>query len=71
MGIVCSSKFNSFPRPTYSCNRDVKDGYAHIGENGAIFLWYNRGATDDGMAMDGLHLADVDGDGVSCLPFLP
>ncbi|KAK2749084.1 hypothetical protein CKAH01_06581 [Colletotrichum kahawae] len=44
---------------------DGMDDYAHIGDKGAIRLWYNRGTVDSSMAIDGLRFADIDGDGVS------
>ncbi|KAH6949082.1 SGNH hydrolase-type esterase domain-containing protein, partial [Fusarium avenaceum] len=43
---------------------DGKDDYVYIGEHGALSVWYNRGSTDDSMAIDGLRFADIDGDGV-------
>lgn len=46
---------------------DGKDDYVYIGEHGALSVWYNRGSTDDSMAIDGLRFADIDGDGVSYL----
>ncbi|KAH8894324.1 integrin alpha N-terminal domain-containing protein [Thozetella sp. PMI_491] len=42
---------------------DGKDDYAYIDEAGALWLWYNRGVTNDSMGLDGLRLADIDGDG--------
>lgn len=46
---------------------DGMDDYAHIGDKGAIGLWYNRGTVDSSMAIDGLRFADIDGDGVSSI----
>ncbi|KAL4861685.1 SGNH hydrolase-type esterase domain-containing protein [Aspergillus spectabilis] len=42
---------------------DGKDDYAYIDQDGAIWLWYNRGAADTSMAIDGIRFADIDGDG--------
>lgn len=49
---------------------DGKDDYVYIGEHGALSVWYNRGSTDDSMAIDGLRFADIDGDGVSYLSLM-
>lgn len=43
---------------------DGKDDYAYIDQNGAIWLWWNRGAADTSITIDGLRFADIDGDGV-------
>ncbi|CCT67685.1 uncharacterized protein FFUJ_14670 [Fusarium fujikuroi IMI 58289] len=43
---------------------DGKDDYVYVGDHGALSVWYNRGTTDDSMAIDGLRFADMDGDGV-------
>ncbi|TIC96910.1 hypothetical protein CH35J_007763 [Colletotrichum higginsianum] len=43
---------------------DGKDDYAYIDDNGAIWLWYNRGDADTSMAIDGIRFADIDGDGI-------
>lgn len=50
-----------------SNNRDGKDDYVYVDEDGGLTLWYNRGETDDSMTIDGLRFADIDGDGVSFL----
>lgn len=50
---------------TYGSSSDGKDDYVYVDENGALFLWYNRGEADTTMAIDGLRFADIDGDGVS------
>lgn len=42
---------------------DGMDDYAYIDDNGAIWLWHNRGTGDTSMLIDGLHFADIDGDG--------
>ncbi|KAF6833212.1 hypothetical protein CPLU01_05731 [Colletotrichum plurivorum] len=42
---------------------DGMDDYAYIDDNGAIWLWYNRGTGDTSMLIDGLHFADINGDG--------
>ncbi|KAK7422803.1 hypothetical protein QQX98_001364 [Neonectria punicea] len=42
---------------------DGKADYAHIDKNGAVNLWYNRGTTENYMAIDGVRFADIDGDG--------
>ncbi|KAL4939991.1 hypothetical protein BDV06DRAFT_224534, partial [Aspergillus oleicola] len=42
---------------------DGKDDYAYIDQDGAIWLWYNRGSADTSMAIDGIRFADIDGDG--------
>lgn len=44
---------------------DGKDDYAYIDDNGAIWLWWNRGTTDSLTAVDNIRFADIDGDGVS------
>ena len=46
--------------------RDGKDDYVYVGDNGALYLWYNRGTTDDGMTKDTLQFFDFNGDHV-CL----
>jgi len=43
---------------------DGKDDYVHVGDNGAISVWYNGGNTTDYMSIDGIRFADMDGDGV-------
>ncbi|KAM0360431.1 hypothetical protein ACHAP4_002508 [Fusarium culmorum] len=43
---------------------DGKDDYVYVGDHGALSVWYNRGTTDDSMAIDGLRFAGMDGDGV-------
>jgi hypothetical protein len=43
---------------------DGKDDYVFVGDNGALYVWYNRGETDDWMAKDNVHFADMDGDGL-------
>ena len=45
--------------------RDGKDDYSYIDENGGVWLWYNRGAGDTSTLIDGIRFADIDGDGVS------
>nr|UMZ45332.1 hypothetical protein [Paramyrothecium sp.] len=42
---------------------DGKDDYVHVGANGALSVWYNRGSTSDYMTIDNLRFADIDGDG--------
>ncbi|EFQ34084.1 uncharacterized protein GLRG_09228 [Colletotrichum graminicola M1.001] len=42
---------------------DGKDDYAYIDDDGAIWLWYNRGGGHTSMLIDGLRFADIDGDG--------
>lgn len=42
---------------------DGKDDYVHIGDNGSLRVWYNRGSTDDHMRLDEIRFADIDGDG--------
>lgn len=50
---------------------DGKDDYAYIDQNGAIWLWWNRGTAETSMTIDGLRFADIDGDGVrNCSFFL-
>jgi hypothetical protein len=46
---------------------DGKDDFAYIDNEGAIWLWWNRGTSDTTMAIDGIRFADIDGDGVSSL----
>lgn len=41
--------------------RDGKDDYVFVGDNGSLSVWYNRGNTDDNMAIDGLRFADIAG----------
>ncbi|KAK7955848.1 carbohydrate esterase family 3 protein [Apiospora aurea] len=43
---------------------DGKDDYVHVGDNGAISVWYNRGTTADHLTIDEIRFADIDGDGV-------
>lgn len=43
---------------------DGKDDYAYIDAKGAVQLWWNRGAADTSMAIDGVRFADIDGDGL-------
>ncbi|TLD05009.1 uncharacterized protein PgNI_09260 [Pyricularia grisea] len=43
---------------------DGKDDYAYVDQDGAIWLWWNRGTADTSMTIDGLRFADIDGDGV-------
>ena len=46
--------------------RDGRDDYVYVDENGALWFWWNSGEeADTTMAMDGLRFADIDGDGVS------
>ncbi|OAA69170.1 lipolytic protein G-D-S-L family [Akanthomyces lecanii RCEF 1005] len=40
---------------------DGKDDYVFVGDNGSLSVWYNRGTTDDSMAIDGLRFADITG----------
>jgi hypothetical protein len=44
---------------------DGKDDFAYIDQEGAIWLWWNRGISDSTMAIDGIRFADINGDGVS------
>ena len=44
---------------------DGKDDYAYIDDNGAIWLWWNRGTTDSLNALDNIRFGDINGDGVS------
>jgi hypothetical protein len=58
--------------PTMFCtnashHRDGKDDYAYIDQEGAIWLWWNRGSSDSSMTIDGLRFADMDGSGVRYL----
>lgn len=44
---------------------DGKDDYVYIDtENGALWVWWNRGSAGTAMAADGLRFADIDGDGL-------
>lgn len=43
---------------------DGDDDYVHIGDNGSLRVWYNRGSTADHLRIHGLRFADVDGDGL-------
>lgn len=43
---------------------DGKDDYAYVDNEGAIWLWWNKGVVDTTMALDGIRFADIDGDGV-------
>jgi GDSL-like lipase/acylhydrolase family protein/VCBS repeat protein len=43
---------------------DGKDDYVYIDQDGALWIWYNRGTVDDTMAIDGIRFADIDGDGL-------
>lgn len=45
----------------FRATRDGKDDYVFVGANGSLSVWYNRGITDDSMAIDGLRLADITG----------
>lgn len=36
---------------------DGRDDYVHIGDQGSLNVWYNRGITDDSMGIDGLRFA--------------
>ncbi|KAH7303224.1 hypothetical protein B0I35DRAFT_498648 [Stachybotrys elegans] len=42
---------------------DGRDDYVHVGDNGQLSVWYNRGTTEDTLAIDGIRFADIDGDG--------
>lgn len=43
---------------------DGKADYVHVGVNGTLSVWYNRGSADTTVTMDGLRFADIDGDGL-------
>lgn len=40
---------------------DGKADYVFIGDHGSLNVWYNRGNTDDSMAIDGVRFADITG----------
>jgi FG-GAP-like repeat len=43
---------------------DGKADYVYIDQDGALWLWWNRGTVDDSLAISGIHFADIDGDGL-------
>ncbi|KAK3699765.1 hypothetical protein LTR37_016274 [Vermiconidia calcicola] len=41
----------------------LKD-YCYVDDDGALWIWWNRGSADTSVTGDGVRLADIDGDGV-------
>ncbi|KAL8897459.1 MAG: hypothetical protein Q9192_002562 [Flavoplaca navasiana] len=41
-----------------------KVDYAQISDNGAVILWLNKGQADTSVTGDGVHLSDLNGDGL-------